>query len=130
LPLYEYECPQCGRFEKIEKFSSRPLKVCPTCGKRGVERLLSAPAIQFKGSGWYITDYARKSEGKSDGKPDAGADSKGESKGEKSDSKSAEKGDGGGDKPAASPSADSSKSSSTPKKDTSKKSAASNRRSP
>jgi putative FmdB family regulatory protein len=129
LPLYEYECPQCGRFEKIAKFSDRPLKVCPTCGKKGVERLLSAPAIQFKGSGWYITDYARKAEGK----PEAKGDGKGESKPDsKVDGQSAsgEKSDGGGDKAASTSSSDSSKTSSTPKKDTSKKSAASSRRSP
>jgi putative FmdB family regulatory protein len=62
VPLYEYSCPQCGRFEAIRKFSDAPLLVCPTCG-REVSRLLSAPAIQFKGSGWYVTDYARKSSG-------------------------------------------------------------------
>ena len=66
MPLYEYSCPQCGRFEAIRKFSDPPLLTCPTCG-REVSRLLSAPAIQFKGSGWYITDYARKSSG-GDGK--------------------------------------------------------------
>jgi len=62
LPLYEYECPKHGTFEKIQKFSDPPLTKCPTCGGP-VERLLSAPAIQFKGTGWYITDYARKSTG-------------------------------------------------------------------
>jgi putative FmdB family regulatory protein len=68
MPLYEYECEQCGRFELIQKFSDAPLQTCPTCGK-AVEKLLSSPAIQFKGSGWYITDYARKSGngGKSEG---------------------------------------------------------------
>jgi putative FmdB family regulatory protein len=62
LPLYEYKCPQCGTFELIKKSSDAPLLTCPTCGKE-VHKLLSAPAIQFKGSGWYITDYARKSQG-------------------------------------------------------------------
>jgi putative FmdB family regulatory protein len=62
LPLYEFECPKCGRFEVIRKFSDRPLKKCPTCG-RAIEKMLSAPAIQFKGAGWYVTDYARKSAG-------------------------------------------------------------------
>jgi putative FmdB family regulatory protein len=62
LPLYEYSCPKCGRFELIRKFSDAPLKTCPTCGKP-VQKLLSAPAIQFKGTGWYITDYSRKSSG-------------------------------------------------------------------
>ena len=61
LPLYEYQCRQCGeRIEKIQKFSAPVLTKCAKCGC-GMERLLSAPAIQFKGSGWYVTDYARKS---------------------------------------------------------------------
>lgn len=65
MPLYEYECDACGRrFEVIQKFSDPPLEVCKDCGKGPVRKLLSSPAIQFKGSGWYITDYAQK--GKSD----------------------------------------------------------------
>jgi putative FmdB family regulatory protein len=61
MPLYEYECGACGlRFEIIQKFSDEPVTVCNKCGKGPVHKLLSAPAIQFKGSGWYITDYARK----------------------------------------------------------------------
>lgn len=60
MPLYEYQCPQCGRFELIQKFSDPPLTACPTCNAE-VHKLLSAPAIQFKGTGWYVTDYARKS---------------------------------------------------------------------
>lgn len=61
MPLYEYQCKRCGhRFEKIQKFSDKPIKKCPECGGV-VEQLLSAPAVQFKGSGWYVTDYARKS---------------------------------------------------------------------
>jgi putative FmdB family regulatory protein len=59
VPLYEYQCGKCGRFEVIQKFSDALLTVCPTCGQE-VQKLLSAPAIQFKGTGWYITDYARK----------------------------------------------------------------------
>ncbi len=62
MPLYEYHCPQCGNFEVIQKFSEAPLSVCPTC-EREVQKQVSAPAIQFKGTGWYITDYARKSSG-------------------------------------------------------------------
>jgi putative FmdB family regulatory protein len=85
MPLYEYQCDDCGhRFEVIQKFSDAPVEVCPACGG-AVKRLLSSPAIQFKGSGWYITDYARKgggdtaktsgdkaskSESTSEGKPD------------------------------------------------------------
>jgi putative FmdB family regulatory protein len=61
MPLYEYQCKKCGhRFEKIQKFSDKPIKKCPECGG-AVEQLLSAPAVQFKGSGWYVTDYAKKS---------------------------------------------------------------------
>ena len=62
MPLYEYECQKCGTFELVRKFSDAPLESCPTCA-RPVEKLASAPAIQFKGTGWYITDYARKSTG-------------------------------------------------------------------
>ena len=63
MPLYEYECDACGkRFERIQKFSDPLLDVCPSCGG-GVKNLLSSPAFQFKGSGWYITDYAKKSAG-------------------------------------------------------------------
>lgn len=65
MPLYEYQCDACGnRFEKIVKFSDPPLDACPTCGG-SVQKLMSSPAIQFKGSGWYITDYAKKSSGDS-----------------------------------------------------------------
>ena len=61
MPLYEYQCDACGcRFEVIQKFSDAPVDVCKECGKGPVQRLLSSPAIQFKGSGWYITDYAKK----------------------------------------------------------------------
>jgi putative FmdB family regulatory protein len=60
MPLYEYECHKCGRvFEVIQKFSDAPLETHEACGG-AVERLLSAPAFHFKGSGWYITDYAKK----------------------------------------------------------------------
>ena len=81
MPLYEYECPKDGTFEKIQKFSDPPLSKCPTCGGP-IERLLSAPAIQFKGTGWYITDYARKGDsgaGKKDGAK-SGGDSSASSK--------------------------------------------------
>ncbi len=60
MPLYEYECDACGhRFEVIQKFSDKPVEKCPKCGG-AVHKLLSSPAIQFKGTGWYITDYAKK----------------------------------------------------------------------
>jgi putative FmdB family regulatory protein len=61
VPLYEYECDACGRrFEVIQKFSDPPVEACKECGRGPVRRLLSSPAIQFKGTGWYITDYAKK----------------------------------------------------------------------
>jgi putative FmdB family regulatory protein len=61
MPLYEYECKKCHhRFERIQKFSDRHVKKCPTCGGP-IEQVISAPAVQFKGSGWYVTDYAKKS---------------------------------------------------------------------
>lgn len=62
MPLYEYQCDDCGhRFELIRKFSDDPVRNCPSCAGR-VRKLLSSPAIQFKGTGWYVTDYARKSD--------------------------------------------------------------------
>ncbi|MFN8059482.1 MAG: FmdB family zinc ribbon protein [Vicinamibacterales bacterium] len=73
MPLYEYQCVACEhRFEVIQKFSDAPIAVCPKC-QGAVQKLLSSPAIQFKGSGWYITDYARKDQ--SGGKPKAGSGS-------------------------------------------------------
>lgn len=84
MPLYEYECRKCKhRFEKIKKFSDPPEKKCPECGGP-VEQVLSAPAVQFKGTGWYVTDYARKSgasgtSAKSDPAPDK-SESKSEGK--------------------------------------------------
>ena len=63
MPLYEYQCKKCHhRFERIQKFSDPHIKKCPDCGGL-VEQVLSAPAVQFKGSGWYVTDYAKKSSG-------------------------------------------------------------------
>lgn len=86
MPLYEYECEKCGhRFEKIQKFSDKMVKKCPECGGR-VEQMISAPAVQFKGSGWYVTDYANKSHAPAS---DGGKDSKKEEK-SKSDSSTKE----------------------------------------
>jgi len=88
MPLYEYLCKKCGHvFEKIVKFSDRPIKKCPECGGV-VEQTISAPAVQFKGSGWYVTDYAKKSQSSSSSS-DGGKDSK-ESKDSK-DSKESKK---------------------------------------
>ena len=80
MPLYEYQCKKCGhRFERIQRFSDPLVKKCPECGGK-VEQVISAPAVQFKGSGWYVTDYAKKSasaSSKSESKSDS--DGKGES---------------------------------------------------
>jgi putative FmdB family regulatory protein len=81
MPLYEYECGACGqRFEKIRKFSDPPLEVCAKCGKGPVLKLLSSPAIQFKGSGWYITDYAKKSSPEQSGKSSSSSEGTSEAK--------------------------------------------------
>lgn len=62
MPLYEFECEDCkSRFERIQKFTDPNPDVCPACGKGQIRRMFSSPAIQFKGSGFYITDYAKKS---------------------------------------------------------------------
>jgi len=62
MPLYEYRCDRCRKkTEVIQSFSEKPLRICPHCGERALKKLMSAPAIQFKGSGWYVTDYAGKS---------------------------------------------------------------------
>jgi putative FmdB family regulatory protein len=85
MPLYEYECEAChNRFERIRKFSDPPVDTCPTCGKGPVRKLISSPAIQFKGSGWYITDYAKKSSSDAGSTGGSGGDKK-EKKTEKSD---------------------------------------------
>src|ERR671919_1317136 len=94
MPLYEYECDACGqRFEVIQKFSDPPAEQCASCGQGPVRRLLSSPAIQFKGSGWYITDYAQK--GKSEGGAAAGKTDAGDkaSTGAKAEGKTESKGD-------------------------------------
>ena len=63
MPNYEYLCKKCGhRFEQIRKFSDKQLRKCPECGGV-IEQVISAPAVQFKGSGWYVTDYPKKGAG-------------------------------------------------------------------
>ena len=89
MPLYEYQCKKCGhRFEKIQKFSDRMVKKCPDCGGP-VEQMISAPAVQFKGSGWYVTDYAKKSSSPGSSGGDSGSKEKKDDK-PKSDSSSKE----------------------------------------
>ena len=87
MPLYEYECKKCGhRFEKIQKFSDKMVRKCPDCGGQ-VEQMISAPAVQFKGSGWYVTDYAKKSTSPASSGGDSGSKDKTDDK-PKSDSSS------------------------------------------
>jgi len=89
VPIYEYECTKCGhRFEVIQKVSDTPIKKCEKC-KAKAERLISSPAIQFKGTGWYVTDYARK--GKGSGSDESKPSGSKGSKGSESSSKSATK---------------------------------------
>jgi putative FmdB family regulatory protein len=116
MPLYEYKCQKCGhRFEKIQKFSDKMVKKCPECGGR-VEQMISAPAVQFKGSGWYVTDYANKSHAPSDGGSESKKDEKSkpgdsskESSSKESSAKESSKSDSGKESPGkASSSKDSS----------------------
>jgi putative FmdB family regulatory protein len=87
MPFYEYECPKCGYHDEVlQKISDKPLSKCPSCGKAGVKKLISAPVFRLKGSGWYETDFksdkenkrnlagADKDDAKSDGAPDAKSD--------------------------------------------------------
>ena len=95
MALYEYQCENCGeRFEVIQKFSDAPLTVHEKCGGK-VERLISASAFQFKGSGWYVTDYARGSNAPANNgeskKPDAPASTTGNSDSGASSSPSSDK---------------------------------------
>lgn len=74
MPLYEYECNACAhRFERIQKFSDPLVSACPVCNGE-VRKLLSSPAIQFKGTGWYVTDYAKKKPGGAESDAKGGAD--------------------------------------------------------
>ncbi len=93
MPLYEYQCENCGDvFEVIQKFSDAPVAEHSKCGGK-VHRLLSAPALQFKGSGWYVNDYAKNTSSGANGgtkKDDAGSGSKAPASSEKTgDSKPA-----------------------------------------
>ena len=107
MPMYEYQCESCSnRFERIQKFSDPPIDTCPKCGKGPVRTLISSPAIQFKGTGWYITDYAKKSSA------DAGQ-AGGKSSAEKSDKTDGSKSDAKSDSSSSSSSSSTSSSSSS-----------------
>src|SRR5215471_12389514 len=101
MPLYEYQCDACGRrFEKIRRFSDPLLDRCDLCGKGPVHKLVSSPAIQFKGSGWYITDYAKKGSDKTGEGSASTSGEKGDKPAEKAPGKAADK---TADKPADKP---------------------------
>lgn len=104
MPFYEYECPHCGyRDEVLQKINDAPLKKCPTCGKKGLRKLMSAPVFRLKGSGWYETDFksdkenkrnlagAEKEEAKVDAKSDTKADTKADAKPEPAKADAAKK---------------------------------------
>ena len=96
MPIYEYECEACGhRLEALQRIADDPLTTCPECGGK-LKRLISAPAFQFKGTGWYVTDYG----GKHPGSETKSGDSK-DSGGDKGDSKGSAGSSGAKDKPAA-----------------------------
>src|SRR5271163_1027371 len=92
MPIYEYRCDHCGKhFDTLQKFSDAPLTVHPECGGGPVERLISPPAFHFKGSGWYVSAYAKTNGNSTPGKSDGCSESKSESKPESgSESKKSE----------------------------------------
>ena len=114
MPLYEYQCGACGnRFERIQKFSDPPVELCPSCGELKVVKLLSSPAIMFKGSGFHINDYARKGAGAPEGakSDDAPKGATSDSKTSSSDSKTSESKSSADSKSASSESSGTSSSS-------------------
>jgi putative FmdB family regulatory protein len=113
MPLYEYECKKCHhRFERIQKFSDPHVKKCPKCGGP-IEQVISAPAVQFKGSGWYVTDYAKKSSTGSSSSSNSNGDSSNK------DSKSSKSGES--EKSESSAKTDTSKSEGSKKSESSSK---------
>jgi putative FmdB family regulatory protein len=92
MPIYEYQCQKCGTFEATQRITDKPLAKCPTC-KGKVKKLISNTSFQLKGTGWYVTDYARKGQNgdaKSDAKPADGIKEAKESKEFKADTKKTE----------------------------------------
>lgn len=92
MPFYEYECSKCGYHDEVlQKISDKPLKKCPSCGKNGLKKLMSAPVFRLKGSGWYETDFKSDKENKRNlagaDKEEAAKDSKADAKADKADAK-------------------------------------------
>ena len=109
MPIYEYDCQKCGkRTEVIQGYSDPPLKICPHCGGKKLKKAFSAPAIQFKGSGWYVTDYGkgdsgpRKKESDSPAKSESSGTTESSGKTESSDKSEKKADSGGGDTTAKS----------------------------
>ena len=94
MPIYEYNCQKCGTFETTQKITEKPLSKCPTC-KGKVKKLISNTSFQLKGTGWYVTDYARKgkSNGDGNGSKSSSAESKSESKGDSKSESAPSKGE-------------------------------------
>ena len=110
MPLYEYQCKKCKhKFEKIQKFSDPPVRKCPECGS-AVEKVMHAPAVQFKGTGWYVTDYGGKDKSEKS-KPE------GSSSSDKKESATKEDGAKSKDKDSSSKKSESKKSESKKSKD-------------
>ena len=113
MPMYEYECQSCHkRFEKLQKYSDKPCTKCPTCGG-ALRKLISSPAIQFKGGGFYITDYAKKNSPSETEKRKADT-SGGSSSGTKSESKSESKSETKSESSTSTPSSTESKPAAKP----------------
>jgi putative FmdB family regulatory protein len=98
MPIYEYTCPKCGEFEVTQRITDDPLKKCPTCKSTKIKKLISSTSFHLKGTGWYVTDYARKdgggaktpADGKGESKSDSKAESKSDSSAKETSSKSSE----------------------------------------
>ena len=104
MPIYEYQCGKCGAFEVTQRITEKPLKKCPTC-KGKVKKLISNTSFQLKGTGWYVTDYARKGkngEAKSDNGSKSAAETKTESKAEIKTETKTESSKSGGEKSSSS----------------------------
>jgi putative FmdB family regulatory protein len=103
MPIYEYQCQKCGTFEATQKITDKPLAKCPTC-KGKVKKLISNTSFQLKGTGWYVTDYARKGQNgdaKSDTSSKSTSDSKTESKETKAENKKSESASSSSEKSSA-----------------------------
>jgi putative FmdB family regulatory protein len=110
MPIYEYQCQKCGTFEATQRITDKPLSKCPTC-KGKVKKLISNTSFQLKGTGWYVTDYARKGQNgdaKSDAKPADGSKEAKESKEAKGESKKKETSPSSSEKSSSSASSSSS----------------------